>query len=195
MYPFGYGLSYTTFSYDNLSLSQNTLGKGQTMTIQADITNTGSCDGAEVVQLYVSFPNSAVKHVQSLNRRLVGFERVELKAGEKKTVSIPLSHEQLAYFNDATHTFDVEGGMVSLYVSASSDDDRLTGTVNAVGGTVKQTYLSEETPTAIHDVDSRERQLCQRVYNIQGTCVGTLATIDTLPCGMYVAGGKKYVVK
>jgi beta-glucosidase len=195
MYPFGYGLSYTAFSYDHLSLSQQTLDKGQTMTVNADITNTGSRDGAEVVQLYVSFPNSAVKHVQSLNRRLVGFERVELKAGETKTVSIPLSHEQLAYFNDATHTFDVEGGTVNVYVSASSADDRLTATINAVGGTVKQTYLSEDTPTAIRTVDNNSQPLCQRVYNVQGTCVGSLAAIDTLPHGLYVAGGKKYVVK
>ena len=194
MYPFGYGMSYTTFDYSNLQLSRTSLGKDQEMTIKADIKNSGTRDGAEVVQLYVNFPNSSVAHVQKLNRKLVGFERVELKAGETKTVTIPLKHEQLAYFNEDTHNFDVEGGTVNIFVSASSADDRLTGTINAQAATVKKTYLSTgDTPTAIQTVHSQPTLQGSRVYNLQGACVGTFDDFDQLPRGLYIINGSKHV--
>ena len=194
MYPFGYGMSYTTFDYSNLQLSHSSLGKDQEMTIKADIRNSGTRDGAEVVQLYVNFPNSSVEHVRKLNRKLVGFERVELKAGETKTVTIPLKHEQLAYFNEDTHNFDVEGGIVNIFVSASSADDRLTGSINTQAATVKKTYLStEDTPTAIQTVHSQPSMQGSRVYNLQGACVGTYADFDQLPRGLYIINGSKHV--
>ena len=129
MYPFGYGQSYTTFAYSDLQLSSTVIGMGQTVSVSATIKNTGTFDGAEVVQLYVSFPGSGVSHRPV--RKLVGFERVALKAGESKTITMPLSHDQLAYFDEAAHSFCVEAGTVNLYVSASSADDRLTGTIRA----------------------------------------------------------------
>lgn len=123
MYPFGYGLSYTTFEYSNPSIS----GTQASCTV----TNTGSRDGAEVVQVYVSFPNSQVAHIQKLNRRLVGFERIELAAGESKQVTIPINKKQLAYWNETDDAWWVEGGQVNVYISASSADDRLTGSFTA----------------------------------------------------------------
>ena len=123
MYPFGYGLSYTTFEYSNPSIS----GTQASCTV----TNTGSRDGAEVVQVYVSFPNSSVSHMKNMNRRLVGFERVELAAGQSKTVTIPINKKQLAYWKDETDEWWVEGGQVNVYISASSADDRLTGSFTA----------------------------------------------------------------
>ena len=122
MYPFGYGLSYTTFAYSNPSFSSDQ--------VSCTITNTGDRKGAEVVQVYVSFPNSSVSHIQKLNRRLVGFERVELEAGQSTQVTFPISKKQLAYFKDDSDEWWIEGGTVNVYISASSADDRLTGSFN-----------------------------------------------------------------
>ncbi len=119
MYPFGHGLSYTTFEYSNPTIASDH--------VTFTITNTGTRAGAEVAQVYVSFPNSSVSHIQKLNRRLVGFERVELEAGQSKEVTIPINEEQLAYYDDDTDKIKIEGGTVNVYISASSADDRLTG--------------------------------------------------------------------
>ncbi len=192
MYPFGYGLSYTTFEYSSLTPSAATLAADGELSISFKVKNTGTCDGAEVAQLYVSFPGSAVHH--SINRKLVGFERVELKAGEEKTVTIPLRHEQLSYFDDATHNFKVEGATVNFYVSASSADDRLQGTINAAAATVKETYKSTTDPTGVRQVAARQQPAdSQQVYNMQGTYLGTADNLGALPKGMYIVGGKKVV--
>ncbi len=189
MYPFGFGLSYTTFSYSDLQISSAHVGKGQTVSVTATVENTGTRDGAEVVQLYVSFPGSAVTHRPL--RKLVGFERVELKAGERKTVTIPLSHDQLAYYNESTHTFDVEAGTVNVYVSASSADDRLTGTLNAEGAVVKTTYLTKDDSAAIVTPTVGTSGNTAAVYDLQGRRM----TAMTLKPGLYIMGHQKVYVK
>ena len=191
MYPFGYGLSYTTFGYSNFRQSSSSIAQDETVEISADITNTGQRSGAEVVQLYVSFPGSAIGHRPT--RKLVGFERVELEPGETKTVTMPLSHDQLAYYNEATSTFDVEDGTVNLYVSASSADDRLNGQLNVSGGIVKTTYKSQS--DGIETVSAPLLTASKHVYNLQGNCVSTLDRIDTLPKGIYIVNGEKRVVR
>jgi len=189
LFPFGFGLSYTTFEYDNLKLSKSTLGKDETIMVKADIINTGARDGDEIVQLYVSFPTSAVEHRPA--RKLVGFQRVSIRAGETKTVAIPLCHEQLAFFNEDTHTFDVEGGAVNVYVSAASDDDRLVGTINAEAATVKDTYLT--LPTKIAPVYRTNGTNDDGYYDINGRFVGT--SIGDVPNGIYINKGEKHVKK
>ena len=190
MYPFGYGLSYTTFAYSNLTPSTATLNQGQTVTIEATIKNTGSRKGAEVVQLYVSFPNATIAHARQMNRKLVGFARVELEAGEEKTVSIPLSHEQLAFYDDDTDQFRVEGGTVNFYVSASSADDRLQGTINAQAAIVKDTYLSDPSIlTAIKQVpEARQQTQSEMAYDLQG-----IQVTNPTKKGIYIINGKKIV--
>ena len=193
MYPFGYGLSYTTFEYANLQPTAATLDAGGEMEVSFTVKNTGVRDGAEVVQLYVDFPNATADHMKRLNRRLVGFERVELKAGEQKTVTIPLKHEQLAYFDDATHTFRVEQGTVNFHVSASSADDRLSGTIAAGAATVKDTYKSDPSIlTAIRDVrrvPAAHRQP-DTVYDMAGRQFSANANLQK---GLYIANGKKII--
>ncbi len=192
MYPFGYGLSYTTFAYSNLSPTTTSLNTGEEVAITFDVKNTGSRKGAEVVQLYVSFPGSSVHH--GINRKLVGFERVELEAGESQTVTIPLKHEQLSYYDDESHNFKVEGGTVNFYVSASSADDRLSGTINAAAATVRETYISDPSiVTAIGQLPAARQTASQQVYNLQGVCVGTTNHLQSLPSGLYVVGGRKVV--
>ena len=131
MYPFGYGLSYTTFEYSNPTIANDH--------VTFTITNTGDRAGAEVAQVYVNFPNSSVDHMKNMNRRLVGFERVELVAGQSKEVTIPINKDQLAYYNDDTDEWWVEGGTVNVYISASSADDRLTGSFTATAEKLDRT--------------------------------------------------------
>ena len=163
------------------------------MEVSFTVKNTGVRDGAEVVQLYVDFPNATADHMKRLNRRLVGFERVELKAGEQKTVTIPLKHEQLAYFDDATHTFRVEQGTVNFHVSASSADDRLSGTIAAGAATVKDTYKSDPSIlTAIRDVRRvpAAHQQPDTVYDMSGRQFSANANLQK---GLYIANGKKII--
>ena len=142
MYPFGYGLSYTTFAYSNPIIANDH--------VTFTITNTGDRAGAEVAQVYVNFPNSSVDHMKNMNRRLVGFERVELVAGQSKEVTIPINKDQLAYYNDDTDEWWVEGGTVNVYISASSADDRLTGSFTATAEKLDRTVNGDpEDPTGL----------------------------------------------
>ena len=142
MYPFGYGLSYTTFAYSNPTIASDH--------VTFTITNTGDRAGAEVAQVYVSFPNSSVDHMKNMNRRLVGFDRIELEAGASKEVTIPINKDQLAYYNDDTDEWWVEGGTVNVYISASSADDRLTGSFTATAEKLDRTVNGDpEDPTGL----------------------------------------------
>ena len=117
-FPFGYGLSYTSFAYSDLKADE----KGVTLTV----TNTGSCAGAEVVQLYVAKPDAKVFRPV---KELKGFTKVQLEAGESKTVTIPLDDKAFRYWNVKTDRWEVEGGSYQLLVGASSADIRLTAAV------------------------------------------------------------------
>ena len=122
LFPFGYGLSYTSFKYSNLRVDQQRIASGQTVNLSVDITNTGEFGGEEVVQLYVSFPDSKVSRPAIA---LKGFERVMVKKGATVTVNLPLDADELAYWNVDRHAFVLEPGKVQLLVGASSDDIRL----------------------------------------------------------------------
>ena len=122
-FPFGYGLSYTKFRYENLTVEP----KG----VSFDLTNCGSCDGDEIVQLYVSLPSPKVFRPA---RELKGFLRVSLKAGETQRVKILFDDYTFRYFNVRTHQWEVEGGSYDILIGASSEDIRLKG-VHTVSGT------------------------------------------------------------
>jgi beta-glucosidase len=126
LYPFGYGLSYTTFKYSNLRISTNSLRATGQVTVFADIANTGSRAGDEVVQMYVQYPQSQVARPI---KELRGFTRITVRPGETRTVKFALSGEALAYFDDASGRFAVEKGTVNLLIGASSADIRLQKTL------------------------------------------------------------------
>jgi beta-glucosidase len=128
LFPFGYGLSYTTFEYSGLKLSQSAIKDGDIVNISMSIKNTGSVNSDEVVQLYVSFPDSKV--VQPA-KALKGFKRVYIPAGETLNVTIPVKADELRYWNEAQHAFVLEKGRIQVMVGASSEDIRLTGTLDA----------------------------------------------------------------
>jgi beta-glucosidase len=126
LYPFGYGLSYTTFKYSNLRTSSTQLAKDGTLTVSVDVTNTGSREGDEVVQLYVQHPKSAVVRPR---QELKGFQRIALRPKETKTVQIPLKASALAWWDEKLPGFSVEEEPVRLLIGSSSRDIRLSGTL------------------------------------------------------------------
>ena len=131
-FPFGYGLSYTSFAYSDLKADET----GVTLTV----TNTGSCAGAEVVQLYVAKPDAKVFRPV---KELKGFTKVQLEAGESKTVTIPLDDKAFRYWNVATDRWEVEGGSYQLLVGASSADIRLTAAVTVAGTGAPDPYAGK----------------------------------------------------
>jgi beta-glucosidase len=126
LYPFGYGLSYTTFRYSNIRTSADHLDKSGTITVSVDVTNTGPRAGDAVAQLYVKHLKSAVERPRE---ELEGFERVSLAPGETKTVEIPLKASQLAYWDETAGGFKVEAEPISLMIGDSSADIKLAKTV------------------------------------------------------------------
>ncbi len=127
LYPFGFGLSYTTFQYSNLKTSTSKLDKNGEVTVSVDVKNTGSRAGDEVVQLYVKHQGSKVERPE---KELKGFKRVTLNAGEVQTVNLKLSASALAYWNAAKKGFVVEKEPVELMVGSSSADIRLQKIIN-----------------------------------------------------------------
>ncbi len=130
VYPFGHGLSYTTFQYAALQLSAETLKQGETLTVSLSVTNTGNRAGDEIVQFYVRASGEA-NNVQLPLKQLANFDRIHLKPGEKRTVKFDLPHSErsLHFWDDATRTFKPVKGDVDLLVGSSSDDIRLRSTV------------------------------------------------------------------
>jgi beta-glucosidase len=127
LYPFGYGLSYTTFQYSGLKTSSPTLAKEGAITVSVDVKNTGSRAGEEVVQLYVKHLRSKIgRPIQELR----GFQRVALEPGESRTVELPLKAKALAYWDMGKHAFVVEPDEVEIRVGASSADIRLKETIS-----------------------------------------------------------------
>ena len=127
LYPFGFGLSYTSFKFSNLRTSSPRLAKDGSLTVNVDVTNTGSRAGDEVVQLYVQHLHSAVARPRE---ELEGFERVSLAPGQTKTVSIKLPTSQLAYWDVHTGAFRVEREPVRLMIGDSSADIALKTTIH-----------------------------------------------------------------
>jgi beta-glucosidase len=123
LYPFGHGLSYTTFTYDSLQASSDTIAHDGTITVRVNVTNTGRRAGEEVVQLYVQHVGSAVERPR---QDLRGFRRVALKPGETRPVEFALAASSLAYWNADTHGWTVEQEPVRVEIGSSSADIRLS---------------------------------------------------------------------
>ena len=113
LYPFGYGLSYTTFSYSDIRLSATQMGAGGSITAEATVSNTGKRDGTEVVQLYI---RDLVGSITRPVKELKGFERIFLKAGESKTVQFRITPDMLKFYN-----YDLQ------YISEPGDFEMMVG--------------------------------------------------------------------
>ncbi len=180
-FPFGFGLSYTTFEYSGLTVTD----KEATFTLK----NTGSMDGAEVAQLYVSKPDGDVFRPV---KELKGFAKVFLKAGESKTVSIPLDDKAFRYFNVDTNRFETEGGEWTVMVGASCADIKLSGTVAVQGTGARSPYdkqrFAKYFSGGIKNVSDGEFEALLGRPIPDGHWSGMLGMNDAL-CQMYYAKG------
>lgn len=127
LFPFGYGLSYTTFEYSGIKLSAKEINDTDTLKVSFTIKNTGNVDGAEIAQVYVADKESTIFRPK---KELRAFTKVFLKAGESKEVTLELSKRAFAYYNVNLGDWHVESGDFEIMVGASSRDIKLTDTVN-----------------------------------------------------------------
>lgn len=138
LFPFGYGLSYTDFTYSNMKVTVNgknaadvdVIKETDEIVVSADITNTGNCDGAEIVQLYIK--NPVVYEIRP-EKELRDFAKVFLKAGETKTVTFMLNARAFSYYETRIHDWYAESGDYEILLASSSRDIRLQYTVSIIG--------------------------------------------------------------
>ena len=138
LFPFGYGLSYTDFTYSNMKVTENgknaadvdVIKETDEIVVSADITNTGNCDGAEIVQLYIK--NPVVYEIRP-EKELRDFAKVFLKAGETKTVTFMLNARAFSYYETRIHDWYAESGDYEILLASSSRDIRLQYTVSITG--------------------------------------------------------------
>ncbi len=155
LFPFGYGLSYTSFAYSNLRLGAVEINDTQTLEVCVDVTNTGSVPGKEVVQLYVGAPECGVFRPV---RELKGFEKVELAPGETKTVTFTLDKRAFAYWNVKLHDWFVADGDYSVQIGRSSRDIVLCQSVK-VTGTVSEPMEPVSPDTIFMDLEKNPKAM------------------------------------
>ncbi|HEX9105880.1 MAG TPA: fibronectin type III-like domain-contianing protein, partial [Longimicrobiales bacterium] len=127
LFPFGFGLSYTTFSYGNLKVTPATSPGGIPVTVTFDVTNTGQRPGAEVAEIYVADGHARVARPA---KELKGFARVELKPGETRTLTVSLDRRAFAYWDVKKKDWAVAPGAFTILVGGSSDNLPLKAAVN-----------------------------------------------------------------
>lgn len=178
-YPFGFGLSYTSFAYSDLQVKE----EGVYFTVE----NTGEIDGKEVAQLYVGLIEGAVFRPQ---KELKGFAKVFLKAGESKQVFIPFDDKTFRYWNVKTNGWEQEAGNYQIMVGASVEDIRLEGVVAKTGTTEAVPYNKEEMPSyysgQIKQVEDKEFELLLGGPIPSGKWNGNLGPNDAI-CQLYYA--------
>jgi beta-glucosidase len=195
-YPFGFGLSYTQFQYDHLTLSKNEMGDDEILNVSCTVTNNGTRAGSEIVQLYVACRNSVIIRPA---QELKGFEKVFLEPDESRNITFTLTNRDFAYYNVALRNWHVENADYEVRISASSKDIRLSGSVQVhsrvsailpdfrkmapgyydLSGGIK--VNDEEFACVLgHSIPPRERQKGDRyttdstLADIQGTLIGKL---------------------
>ena len=159
-WAFGHGLSYTSFSYSNLRFSADTFADGQTICVQADITNTGKIAGKEIVQLYVADQNGTVGRPA---KELKGFTKVSLAPNETKTVSFTLDPRSLSYYEEKINDWFAPTGNYEIIVSTSSDRKELSGKIRFETKRLLPLCVDDDTPLDVLDRDPRTHDAVQEL--------------------------------
>jgi beta-glucosidase len=193
-YPFGHGLSYTTFEYSDAS-ALSTPSADNDGRVQVTIKNTGDRKGADVIQIYADFNGDS--NYGKLNKRLVGFKRVELEPNEQKVVEIPVSYRSLSYYSEETHQYLVDGNSITLQVAMSSADDdvKKTLSIQPAPGVAGETYISTHIEEIPEVATSCQLLKTDHIYTVMGAYVCKADEYDKLPNGIYVLNGVKYIKK
>ena len=211
LFPFGYGLSYTTFGYAGLQTSAGVMDAKNGLTVSFQLTNTGTIAGEEVAQLYVKHLNSAATLLRPI-KELRGFRRVALNAGASTTVSMPLSGMDIAYWDSVDATWYAECDSVQIQIGASSSDIRLdttlavtscgpvamTSVLNPLPGrsilksapsvlsTVQIVRRGQTAVDLVFHLDAAAAKVDLRVYGLDGRLIGSV-TRENLAAGTYSA--------
>ena len=127
LFPFGFGLSYTNFEYSDITVDKAEINDKQTLEVSFKVKNTGNLTGKEIAQLYVSKPETKLIRAP---KELKGFAKEALEPGEEKTITIKLNQRSFAYYNTKIKDWHVESGAYEIQIGASSDDIRLSTSVN-----------------------------------------------------------------
>ena len=176
-YPFGYGMSYTSFAYDNLAVDKNK--------VSFTLTNTGERDGAEVAEVYISAKNSRIYRA---DKELKGFAKVFLKAGESKTVTVELEDKAYRFFNPESNCWEIEDADYEIMVATSANDVKLSSTIH-VDGTLPSTSSPECYRTAsIENVSDEDFRAILGREIPDGSWGGEITENDAI-CQLYYAKG------
>lgn len=168
VYPFGYGLSYTNFEYSNLVIDKDEVDANGTLNVSVDVKNVGTVAGKEVVQLYISHPNESNDPLIP-NRQLKEFTKVEIPAGETKTVTFTLDVKDFNLFSEVNQKLYVPNGTYTIYVGKNADDKTNSDTVNVTGTLLSTLKTVKAMPNGI----SLNGLICE-----DGTGLTAATTID-----------------
>ena len=161
-YPFGYGLSYTTFAYSNLRLDKEAMTDSDTLHVSFDITNTGSAAGKEIVQLYIRDLTGSTNRPL---KELKGFEKVSLEPGETKTVTIELDYRSFAWYSTNLGDWYAAGGSYEILIGASSRDIRLLSKVTLKTARVLPLHVHKNTTLGELCRNPRTKEIAEKLAN------------------------------
>lgn len=153
LFPFGFGLSYTSFEYSDIKLSESEIKDDETVTVSFKIKNTGDMDGAEIAQVYIADKESTIFRPE---KELRAFTKVFIKAGEEKEVSVTLGKRAFAYYNTNIGDWHVETGEFDILVGSSSRDIRLSSAVKVISTVEAEIPDYKETAPAYYTADIDE---------------------------------------
>lgn len=162
LFPFGYGLSYTSFAYSNVRVSAGSFRDVDGVMVSVDVSNTGPVAGKEIVQVYVHDHESRLRRPY---KELKGFAKVSLEPGETKTVSIPLNFRAFAYFDPARNQWVTESGQFDILIGASSADIRGCATVTVQSTLQLPTILHDESTIRAWLDDPMGKPILQPIFN------------------------------
>ncbi|WP_297129469.1 glycoside hydrolase family 3 C-terminal domain-containing protein [uncultured Eubacterium sp.] len=180
VFPFGFGLSYTTFEYSDIKLSADSIKDTDTLTVSFKVKNTGEVAGAEIAQVYVADKESTIFRP---TKELKGYKKVFLNAGEEKEVSVELSKRAFAFYNVNINDWCVESGDFDIMVCASSRDVKLTATVNVEAPACEIPDYRATAPAYYNDVKNITRDDFAAVYGeLPNPQIDTSKKIDKYSC-------------
>lgn len=187
-FPFGHGLSYTTFAWSDVTVETTADATAPGLAVRVTLTNTGDRAGAEVVQVYASRPGSAVVRPP---RELVGFGKVALEPGESRVVTVPVGRHDLAYWDTRLARWVVEPGPYDVHVAASSRDVRATVTVELAGDDVTVPLHAQSTIAEVLERPAAAAVLADLLGGARGLLddPALLRAMGTLPIGRLGAFG------